>query len=220
MHPLLKALIEFLLAEVKDAKTLLLRIIAVTFAIILYYVVTSGPVLVDVAKSMTYSSFLQEQKQIQADQFTTKALYATQSLYALSGADIVAVVEFRPENINERQIVIAQSGKKTLENTEFPVNKASTIYTQLLAAHGVLLTSESAKQQIWTSNSLYPPAKLEELGLTIVYLYPVFNLNSVLSSYLLIGWEKTPFDMTNQLDTMNTLRDFVVTQAIQLGRTK
>lgn len=220
MHPLLKALIEFLLAEVKDAKTLLLRIIAVTFAIILYYVVTSGPVLVDVVKSMTYSNFLQEQKQIQADQFTTRALYATQSLYALSGADIVAVVEFRPENINERQIVVAQSGKKTLENTEFPVNKASTIYTQLLAAHGVLLTSESVKHQIWTSNSLYPPAKLEELGITIVYLYPVFNLNSVLSSYILIGWEKTPFDMTNQLDTMNTLRDFVVTQAIQLGRTK
>lgn len=220
MHPLLKALIEFLLAEVKDAKTLLLRMIAVTFAIILYYLVTSGPVLVDIVKSMNYSNFLQEQKQIQAGQFNAKALYATQSLYALSGADIVAVVEFRPENINERQVVVAQSGKKTLENTEFPVNKASTIYTQLLAAHGVLLTSGSVKQQAWASNYLYPPARLEELGITIVYLYPVFNLNSVLSSYILIGWEKPPFDMNNPMDTMNTLRDFVVTQAIQLGRTK
>lgn len=219
MHPLLKALIEFLLAEVKDAKTLLLRMIAITFAIILYYLVTSGPVLVDIIKSMNYSNFLQEQKQIQAGQFNTRALYATQSLYALSGADIVAVVEFRPENINERQVVVAQSGKKTLENTEFPVNKASTIYTKLLAAHGVLLTSESIKQA-WASNYLYPPARLEELGITIVYLYPVFNLNSVLSSYILIGWEKPPFDMSNPMDTMNTLRDFVVTQAIQLGRTK
>lgn len=220
MHPLLKALIEFLLAEVKDAKTLLLRIVAVTFAIMLYYLVTSGPVLVDIVKSMNYSNFLQEQKQIQADQFNNRALYATQSLYSLSGADIVAVVEFRPENINERQIVAAQSGKKTLENTEFPVNKASTIYTQLLASHGVLLTSEGIKNQKWSSNALYPPAKLEDLGISVVYLYPVFNLNSVLSSYILMGWEQPPFDMTDQSNTMNILRDFVVTQAIQLGRTK
>ena len=220
MHPLLKALIEFLLAEVKDAKTLLLRMLAIIFAILMYYLVTSGPVLVDIVKSMNYSNFLQEQKQIQVGQFNTRALYASQSLYSLSGADIVAVVEFRPENVNERQVVVAQSGKKTLDNTEFPVNKASTIYTQLLASHGVLLTSEKITAQKWSNNSLYPPAKLEELGISVVYLYPIFNLNSVLSSYILMGWEQPPFDMADQLNTMNTLRDFVVTQAIQLGRTK
>ena len=219
MHPLLKALSEFLLAEVKDAKTLVLRMLAMTFAVMLYYLVTSGPLLIDFAKSMSYSNFLLEQKQIQSDQFKTKALYATQSLYALSGADVVAVVEFRPENINERQAIVAQSGKKTLKHSEYPVNKASSVYTQLLAAHGVLITELDIKNSKWSAGHLYPADDLKELGVKAVYVYPVFNLNSVLASYILIGWSEPPFDLS-VASSNNVLRDFVVSQAIQLGRSK
>ena len=220
MHPLLKALLDALLGELKDAKTLLLRIIALTFACMLYYFFTSGPIIVDVIKSMNYSNFLQEQKQIQVGQFKTRALYAAQSLYALSGAEIVAIIEFQPENINERQIVVAQSGKKQLGAEEFPVNKASQAYTQLLSSNGVLLIGSDINKDRWSNNFLYPPDKLEDIGVTVTYLYPIFNLNSVLSGYIMIGWASPPFNIDNMGEASDTLRDFVITQAIQLGRTK
>ena len=220
MHPLIKALIDALLGELKDAKTLLLRIIALTFACMLYYFFTSGPVIVDVIKSMNYSNFLQEQKQIQIGQFKARALYSAQSLYALSGADIVAIIEFQPENINERQIVVAQSGKKQLGADEFPVNKASSTYTQLLSANGVVVINSDVKKDRWSNNYLYPPDKLEAIGVNITYMYPIFNLNSVLSGYIMIGWSTPPFDMKDTQMAAHTLRDFLITQAIQLGRTK
>lgn len=220
MHPLLKALIDALLGELKDAKTLLLRILALTFACFLYYMVTNGPVLVTLIQSMNYSSFLKEQKQIQITQFKTRALYSAQALYALSGAEIVAIIEFQPENINERQVVIAQSGKKQLGTEEFPVNKASTAYTQLLAAHGVLVKQKDVKNDRWSNNYLYPPERLTAIDVNIAYMYPIFNLNSVMSGYILIGWTNEPFDMSDNEHTQATLRDFVITQAIQLGRTK
>ena len=220
MHPLIKALIDALLGELKDAKTLLLRIIALTFACMLYYFFTSGPIIVDVIKSMNYSNFLQEQKQIQVGQFKTRALYSAQSLYALSGAEIVAIIEFQPENINERQIVVAQSGKKQLGADEFPVNKASSTYTQLLSANGVVIINSDVKKDRWSNNYLYPPDKLEAIGVNITYMYPIFNLNSVLSGYIMIGWSTPPFDMKDTQMAAHTLRDFLITQAIQLGRTK
>ena len=220
MHPLLKALLDALLGELKDAKTLLLRVLAITFACLIYYLFTSGPVIVDLVKSMNYSNFLQEQKQIQVGQFKTKALYSAQSLYAISGAEIVAIVEFQPENINERQVVVAQSGKKQLGAEEFPVNKASQAYTQLLSSNGVLLISSDIKKDRWSNNFLYPPDKLEDIGVTVTYLYPIFNLNSVLSGYIMIGWASPPFNIDNLDKASDTLRDFVITQAIQLGRTK
>jgi len=220
MHPLLKALLDALLGELKDAKTLLLRILAITFACLLYYMITNGPVLVKLVQSMNYSNFLSEQKNIQQAQFSTRALYAAQSLYALSGAEVVAIIEFRPENINERQIVIAQSGKKQLGAEEFPVNKASYAYTQLLAAHGVLIEQKDMKSDGWSSNYLYPPEKLRAIDVNIIYMYPIFNLNSVMSGYILIGWTIPPFDLDDKNSAQNTLRDFVITQAIQLGRTK
>lgn len=220
MHPLIKALIDALLGELKDAKTLLLRIIAITFACMLYYFCTSGPIIVDVIKSMNYSNFLQEQKHIQIGQFKTRALYAAQYLYALSGAEIVAIIEFQPENINERQIVVAQSGKKQLGADEFLVNKASSAYTQLLSANGVVVINSDVKKDRWSNNYLYPPDKLEGIGVTITYMYPIFNLNSVLSGYIMIGWSTPPFDMKDTQMAAHTLRDFLITQAIQLGRTK
>lgn len=220
MHPLIKALLDALLGELKDAKTLLLRIIAITFACMLYYFFTSGPIIVDLVKSMNYSNFLLEQKQIQIGQFKTKSLYSAQSLYALSGAEIVAIIEFQPENINERQTIVAQSGKKQLGAEEFPVNKASTAYTQLLSSNGILLISSDIKKDRWSNNFLYPPDKLENIGVTITYIYPIFNLNSVLSGYIMIGWASPPFNIDNQERAAHILRDFVITQAIQLGRTK
>lgn len=220
MHPLIKALLDALLGELKDAKTLLLRVIAITFACMLYYFFTSGPIIVDLVKSMNYSNFLSEQKQIQIGQFKTKSLYSTQSLYALSGAEIVAIIEFQPENINERQIIVAQSGKKQLGADEFPVNKGSQTYIQLLSSNGVLLVSSDIKKDRWSNNFLYPPDKLENIGVTVTYMYPIFNLNSVLSGYIMIGWASPPFNIENQERAINTLRDFVITQAIQLGRTK
>lgn len=220
MHPLIKALLDALLGELKDAKTLLLRVIAITFACMLYYFFTSGPIIVDLVKSMNYSNFLSEQKQIQIGQFKTKSLYSTQSLYALSGAEIVAIIEFQPENINERQIIVAQSGKKQLGAEEFPVNKGSQTYIQLLSSNGVLLVSSDIKKDRWSNNFLYPPDKLENIGVNVTYMYPIFNLNSVLSGYIMIGWASPPFNIENQERAINTLRDFVITQAIQLGRTK
>ena len=220
MHPLIKVLLDALLGELKDAKTLLLRVIAITFACMLYYFFTSGPVLVDLVKSKNYTNFLHEQKQIQASQFKTRSLYSAQSLYALSGAEIVAIIEFQPENINERQVIIAQSGKKQLGAEEFPVNKASSAYTQLLSAHGVVLISSDLQKDRWSNNYLYPPDRLDAIGVTITYLYPIFNLNSVLSGYIMIGWSSAPFDMQDKQIVAHTLRDFVIPQAIQLGRTK
>ena len=220
MHPLIKALLDALLGELKDAKTLLLRIIAITFACMLYYFFTSGPIIVDLVKSMNYSNFLLEQKQIQIGQFKTKSLYSAQSLYALSGAEIVAIIEFQPENINERQIIVAQSGKKQLGAEEFPVNKGSQTYIQLLSSNGVLLVSSDIKKDRWSNNFLYPPDKLENIGVNVTYMYPIFNLNSVLSGYIMIGWASPPFNIENQERAISTLRDFVITQAIQLGRTK
>lgn len=220
MHPLIKALLDALLGELKDAKTLLLRVIAITFACMLYYFFTSGPIIVDLVKSMNYSNFLLEQKQIQIGQFKTKSLYSAQSLYALSGAEIVAIIEFQPENINERQIIVAQSGRKQLGAEEFPVNKGSQTYIQLLSSNGVLLVSSDIKKDRWSNNFLYPPDKLENIGVNVTYMYPIFNLNSVLSGYIMIGWASPPFNIENQEKAAHTLRDFVITQAIQLGRTK
>ena len=220
MHPLIKVLLDALLGELKDAKTLLLRVIAITFACMLYYFFTSGPVLVDLVKSMNYTNFLQEQKQIQASQFKTRSLYSAQSLYALSGAEIVAIIEFQPENINERQVIIAQSGKKQLGAEEFPVNKASQAYMQLLSANGVLLISSDLKKDRWSNNCLYPPDELDNIGVSVTYLFPIFNINAVLSGYIMIGWASPPFAIESQEGAEHILRDFVITQAIQLGRTK
>ena len=186
----------------------------------LYYFFTSGPILIELVKSMNYTNFLQEQKQIQIGQFKTRALYSAQSLYALSGAEIVAIIEFQPENINERQTVVAQSGKKQLGAEEFPVNKASQAYVQLLSANGVVIISSDVKKDRWSNNYLYPPDKLEAIGVTITYMYPIFNLNSVLSGYIMIGWSTPPFDMKDTQMAAHTLRDFLIAQAIQLGRTK
>ena len=141
-------------------------------------------------------------------------------MYALSGAEIVAIIEFQPENINERQIVVAQSGKKQLGAEEFPVNKASLAYTQLLSANGVVVINSDVKKDRWSNNYLYPPDKLEAIGVTITYMYPIFNLNSVLSGYIMIGRSTPPFDMRDTQMAAHILRDFLIAQAIQLGRTK
>lgn len=202
MPQVFKTLLDALLSELKDAKTLALRIVALSFLAILYFLYTNQAAIVTGFQNLSAEKVMIEIRDQKRKQFPLKAQYEAEMLQVQLNADVVAVFEYQPEFLNNYIELVAQHGKVKLSMDKFkdiPVNKLSQQYKNFLDSwdyydvddEPATTTGKVSRLSLDTS---YPENLFTETGLRYFYTMPYYSPKGILAGFVLVAWKDQPAD--------------------------
>lgn len=209
------------IAEVKDAKTLVLRILAMLFGLICYFIVSNQDQIVDLIKNYGDSSSIEKIEKDRAAKYPALAREKAAFIYSLVGADFVIVLEYEPIYQNNQADVLAYEGKTPIDLAvwkDIPLNKGSIAYNTHLAGEEYISTIDFSKPSIVDTESLVNKKFMQTLEAGFTYSYPIYNLTNSYSGSIIVGWKTKPEGNISEL--IKFVDSVVYPSARALGRAK
>lgn len=197
-----KTLLDALLSELKDAKTLALRIVAISFLALLYFLFTHQAAIVEGFQNLSAEKVMDEIRDQKQKQFPLKAQYEAEMIQVQLNADVAAIFEYQPEYLNNYIELVAQHGRVQFPMDKFkdiPVNKLSQQYKNFLDSWDYY-DIEDGTDQVNTKitklslDTSYPENLFNGTGLKYFYTMPYYSPKGILAGFILVAWKEQPAD--------------------------
>lgn len=218
---LLMDLLNVLLADIKDAKTLSLRLVSVFFGLVCYFLVSNQNQIVEIIKNYSDSNSIVKVKEARDASYPAVAKEKAAFMYSLIGADFVGILDYKPPFQNNQADLVAFEGKVPIDVSlwkNIPINKNSTVYSMHLKQEAYYNKAVEDKQYLIDIESFIPKKLYKPLELNYIYSYPVYDLVNSYSGAIIIGWKDQPIgDKDDVVDFINSI---VYPNARALGRAK
>lgn len=186
-------LLTVLLTEIKDPATLLKRVGTLAITVIIYFLINNTAEIGTYLKAFSTSSVLEDIQEQRIKNFPNVAREKAMILYAQTKADVVFVVKYKPDAINDYQNIIAWEGNIQIEKADLEdkaVDKTSELYRQHL--DGFNYAYDVATKVTTYRYSGVDIPEFKNINFEYVYTCPYFNLNNIYSGYIAMGWKVKP----------------------------
>lgn len=220
-YGLLMQMFNVIIAEVKDAKTLTLRMLAMLFGLLCYFLATNQTQIIDAIKNYGDSSTVEKIQKERVSKYPIIAKEKASFIYSLTGADFVGILEYEPVFQNNQADLIAYEGKTPIDLNvwqDLPLNKYSGAYTAHLAQSIYWGVLEAKSESIVESEALISKKLLKSVGISYIYSCPIFNLSNSYSGAILVGWKDKPSGDIDEI--IKYVNGIVYPSARVLGRSK
>lgn len=218
----LLALLYSLLQDIKDPKTLLLRIVSIFILLISYLIVTNQSTFLDFAKNFSRSTVVEQVQAEKEAKFPRVAKEKASMLYVQANADAVFIAEYTPKFINNYQDIVAWEGKINVDPSKLwkaVVDRSSNTYQDHLVGRNASIIFDDTRPvrgDFVTNGKEYLT-----LGIKYMYTCPIFNQANSYSGYIGIAWTEDPYaDAAEKTQLEEYLERICNPQARALGRAK
>lgn len=211
-----------LLQDIKDPKTLLMRVISIFILLISYLIATNQSTFFDFAKNFSRSTVVEQVHAEQVAQYPRVAKEKASILYVQANADAVFIAQYTPKFINNYQDIVAWEGKIKVDPAKLQkavINKSSVTYQNHIVGRNeaVLFEKVLPSRGEFITNGL----EFEALGIKYMYTCPIFNQANSYSGYIGIAWVEKPYEDMGEKAQLETYLERVCNpQARALGRSK
>lgn len=211
-----------LLRDIKEPKTLLLRVISIFILLISYLIVANQSTFFDFAKNFSRSTIIEQVQSENVARYPRVAKEKASILYVQANSDAVFIAEYTPKFINNYQDIVAWEGRINADPSKLRkavINKSSTTYQNHLIGRNetILFDTLSPIRGEFVTNGLEYGA----LGVKYMYTCPIFNRANSYSGYIGIAWVNKPYEDEEEKALLETYLERVCNpQARALGRYK
>ncbi|AUG85132.1 holin [Vibrio phage Ceto] len=211
-----------LLQDIKDPKTLLMRVISIFILLVSYLIVTNQSTFFDFAKNFSRTTVVEQVQAERVAQYPRVAKEKASMLYVQANSDAVFIAEYTPKFINNYQDIIAWEGRINVDPSKLRkavIDKASTTYQNHLVGRNesILFENKLPLRGAFVTNGL----EYQSLGIKYMYTCPIFNQANSYSGYIGIAWAEKPFEDKNEKALLEAYLERVCNpQARALGRSK
>ena len=206
------AIIELLVQDIKDPKTLLLRAGTILLLILSYWVVSYQTEILEGFKNLSTETVLQKQADLRDKTFPSQARQEAISILVSMSQDQVVIWEYEPQFLNNLISIRASEGTLPLKVDQlnnFGVDKSSLMYLNHLQDKSIAGSLvESKNSDSWQSQPLpYPIKFLIDQGQNYFFQSPIYDLSGVYAGVILVLW-KDPPKVSKHLDEQNLIQYF------------
>ncbi|QIG60637.1 holin [Vibrio phage VPT02] len=211
-----------LLQDIKDPKTLLMRVISIFILLVSYLIVTNQSTLFDFAKNFSRTTVIEQVQAEREAQYPRVAKEKASMLYVQANSDAVFIAEYTPKFINNYQDIVAWEGKINVDPSKLKkavIDKSSVTYQNHLVGRNqsILFEKVVPMRGAFVTNGL----EYESLGIKYMYTCPIFNQANSYSGYVGIAWAEEPYGDKKEKALLEAYLERVCNpQARALGRYK
>lgn len=212
-------LLTVLLSEIKDPATLLKRVGTIALTVIVYFLINNTAEIASYLKVFSATSVIEDLQEQRIKNFPTIAREKSMILYAQTKADVVFVVKYKPDAINDYQNIISWQGNMPVENVDLEdkaVDKTSELYRTQLDGFTYLLDNTNKPASIRYSGEDIPTFK--NGSFKFVFTCPYFSLSNIYSGYIAMAWKERPVEESDRDKFAEYLKRLCFPQSRALGR--
>lgn len=203
------AMIELLLQDIKDPKTLALRAGTILLGVLSYWVVAYQTEILEGFKNLSTETIMQKQEQLREKQFPAQQRQEAISVLTQLNQNQVIIWEYEPQFLNNFISIRASEGVlpvKIDQLNNYSVDKSSVAYINHLqdkSLQGAFSVVDDLSQQPLP----VPVQYFEAAGQAYFYQAPLYDLSGVYSGVILVLWQQAP-KITQQLKGSELVQHF------------
>lgn len=184
-----------MLSEVKDPKTLFLRILTLTVFLLGYLLISSPDALIQVAKDFSREAVVETLEEERLAAAPTIAKERVGLIYGQVAADIVYVATYNPKQQNDYLKIIAREGEAGGPSFDMRqrlvIRKSTKMYLNHLSSRNYILGDESVNYSELLFNSL----RMQEVGIKYLFTCPIYSIDNIYSGHIGIGFKVKPLNV-------------------------
>lgn len=203
-------IIELLISDIKDPKTLQLRAGTILLALLSYWVVAYQTEILEGFKNLSSETVITKMEEARAKAFPAQARQEAISILTQLSQNHIIVIEYEPQFLNNYITVHASEGVLPIQASllnNITVDKSSEMYMQHLqdrAVAGELGTQGDS----WKAQQLVIPEDiLVTQGQKYYYAQPIYDLSGVYQGVIVQLWKDVP-KVQSQLKSFELLAYF------------